>query len=372
MHLIDEDNAESYLRQQAWITPKERLVVRRLAGGVSNEVLYISRPDRVNVDFVVKQARPQLRTPEPWFSSVERIWREVDVLRICQSLLLAELRPEATRPGELTAGTPRVLHEDRENYTFAMSAAPADHRVWKADLLGGRIEPTIAEACGRLLGRLHAGTWHDPNIARQLDDRRLFDELRLDPYYRFVARGHQEFAPALQRLIAETWSERHCLVHADFSPKNLLVYDGGLLLVDFETGHYGDPAFDLGFFLSHLVLKAVYHSPGHEAYLALTGRFWRCYLAEMEHIVSRLELEQLERRAVANFAGCAWARLDGKSQVDYLTDPARRALVRGLCHELLSNPPQNWKAVIEKLTRVIQDLPRLDVTKTPKIKDRLP
>lgn len=350
MHLIDEDNAEDYLRQRGWVTPQERVIVRRLTGGVSNEVLYVARPDQMNVDFVVKQARSQLRTPEPWFSSVERIWREVEVLHICQSLLVVESRPEATRPGELAACTPRVLHKDRENYAFAMSAAPADHRVWKADLLGGRVEPLIADACGRLLGKLHAGTWHDAQIARQLDDRRLYDELRLDPYYRFVARSHPAFADALERLIDETWRERHCLVHADFSPKNLLVYDGGLLLVDFETGHYGDPAFDLGFFLSHLVLKAVYHSPRHEAYLALTSRFWNCYRAEMERVVPAADLRQLERRAVANFAGCAWARLDGKSQVDYLTDPERRAAVRHLGQELLSRPRKTWQAVLEDFT----------------------
>jgi 5-methylthioribose kinase len=349
MHLLDETNAEAYLRQLGWVARDERVVVRRLRGGVSNEVLYVSRPDRENVDFVLKQARPQLRTPEPWFSSVERIWREVEVLRICQRLLLSDLRPEATTPGELIAATPHVLHEDRDNYAFAMSAAPANHRVWKADLLGGRVEPIIAEACGRLLGQLHAGTWHDPQVAAQLDDRRLYDELRVDPYYRFVARTHADFAPALERLIDETWRERHSLVHADFSPKNLLVYDGGLLLVDFETGHYGDPAFDLGFFLSHLVLKAARHAPVHEAHLALTTAFWRAYVAEMQNKVSRLELEELERRAVANFAGCAWARLDGKSQIDYLADPTRRKVIRNYCQELLQQPVRTWQAVLHQL-----------------------
>jgi 5-methylthioribose kinase len=348
-HLLTEANAEAYLRQQGWVTPDERVVVRRLTGGVSNEVLYVSRPDRENVDFVLKQARPQLRTLEPWFSSVERIWREVEVLRICQQLLLADLQPEATTPGALIAGTPRVLHEDRQNYAFAMSAAPANHRVWKADLLGGRVEPVIAEACGRLLGRLHAGTWHDAQVAAQLDDRRLYDELRLDPYYRFVARASEKFAPALERLIDETWRERHSLVHADFSPKNLLVYDGGLLLVDFETGHYGDPAFDLGFFLSHLVLKAAYHAPAHEAYLALSTVFWQPYLDEVKRKASQDDLARLERRAVANFAGCAWARLDGKSRVDYLTDPARREIVRTLSQELLVDPLDKWQTVLDEL-----------------------
>ena len=354
MHFLDETNAEAYLRQQGWVGRDEHFVVRRPTGGVSNEVLYVARPDRADCDFVLKQARPQLRTPEPWFSSVERIWREVEVLRICQRLLQTETSSEARLPGVLMAATPRVLREDRSNYLFAMSAAPPDHRVWKADLLAGRVEPTIAEACGRLLGRLHAGTWHDAEVARQLDDRRLYDELRLDPYYRFVARAQPRYAAAFERLIDQTWRERHSLVHADFSPKNLLVYDGGLLLVDFETGHYGDPAFDLGFFLSHLVLKAAYHAPAHEAFLALTVAFWNAYRAELSRVVAGDEIDRLERRAVENFAGCAWARLDGKSQVDYLTDPSHRNIVRGLCQELVNRPDDDWRSVLGRLNRSLR------------------
>ncbi|HEV3341026.1 MAG TPA: phosphotransferase [Pirellulales bacterium] len=347
MQLLDETNAAAYLRERGWVTPQERLSVRRLAGGVSNEVLYVARPDLVDRDFVLKQARPQLRTAEPWFASVERIWREVEVLHVCQRLLLGDMQPEATQPGVLFAATPRVLHEDRDNYAFAMSAAPADHRVWKADLLGGRVQPIIATACGRLLGRLHAGTWHDASVAAQLDDRRLYDELRLDPYYRFIARTQSEHAPLFEALIDETWRERHSLVHADFSPKNLLVYDGGLLLVDFETGHYGDPAFDLGFFLSHLVLKAAYHAPAHDAYLALTRSFWDSYEEEMAQAISGDDFARLEQRAIRHFAACAWARLDGKSPVDYLDGPGRRDLVRQLCQSLLTQPSSEWETVLD-------------------------
>ncbi|HJT30429.1 MAG TPA: phosphotransferase [Pirellulales bacterium] len=349
MRLIDETNAESYLREQHWVSVRERVKIRRLTGGVSNEVLYVARPDRTGTDFVLKQARPQLRTPQPWFSSVERVWREIDVLRTCERVLLAEPVRPRTPPHTLLAATPRVLHEDRENYAFAMTAAPPDHRVWKADLLGGRIEPVIAEACGHLLGRLHAGTWHDAQVAEQLDDRRLFDELRLDPYYRQVARVCPDHTASFERLIDSVMSERHCLVHADFSPKNLLVYEGGLLLVDFETGHYGDPAFDLGFFLSHLVLKAAYHAPGHEAYLALTRGFWKAYHAELAGVISDEDWRQLERRAILNFAGCAWARLDGKSQIDYLTDEGRRKLVRDLCRTLLDQPVDDWQQALDEL-----------------------
>jgi aminoglycoside phosphotransferase (APT) family kinase protein len=50
-------------------------------------------------------------------------------------------------------------------------------------------------------------------------------------------------------------------VHGDFSPKNLLVWEGRVMLIDCEVGHYGDPAFDLGFFVTHLVLKAIWLGP---------------------------------------------------------------------------------------------------------------
>lgn len=344
MLLVDEQNAAEYLRQRGWVRGDERLVVRELAGGVSNEVLYVSRPETPGGDFVLKQARAQLRTPDPWFCGVERIWREVEVLRVCEELL--DAAPAAAEQG-LVAQTPRILREDRENYAFAMTAAPKDHRVWKADLLAGRVEAEIAAACGRLLGRLHAASWQNAAISGRLDDRKIFDELRLDPYYRTLARAFPGAdAAALEQLIDSVLRHRRSLVHADFSPKNLLVFESGLLLVDFETGHFGDPAFDLGFFLSHLMLKAAYHAPEIEPYLALTERFWRSYQDELAERIGGEEWSDLQRRAALNFAACGWARLDGTSKVDYLTEPARRQRFRSFCRELLQNPRADWQAVL--------------------------
>jgi hypothetical protein len=45
-----------------------------LEWGVSNVVLRVT-PD-TGADFIVKQSRPQLRTPIPWFSRIDRIYRE--------------------------------------------------------------------------------------------------------------------------------------------------------------------------------------------------------------------------------------------------------------------------------------------------------
>jgi 5-methylthioribose kinase len=356
---LDESNAEAYLRDICAIGLRERVQIEVLSGGVSNQVLYVARADSQQGDFVLKQARAQLRTPQPWFSNIARIWREVEVLRVCQEALAQDMDGSGSR-----IATPHILFEDRTCYAFAMTAAPRQHAVWKTQLLSGEADGSIAAACGRLLATLHRSTWNSANVARRLGDRQLFDELRLDPYYRTVAGLDAEAAELMQRLIASLSDHPRSLVHADFSPKNLLVYrvgrmplpegegDLGLMMVDFETGHYGDPAFDLGFFLSHLVLKAVYHAPDHERFLALTERFFESYRDGMAGIDAE-EYTALVARGIQNFAGCAWARIDGKSRVEYFVDSPRREPVRELCRGLLRDPSSSWPEVLRRCDRFL-------------------
>ena len=358
---LEADNAELYLRDTERISPGQRVQIQRLAGGVSNEVLYVAFPDGDAADFVLKQARPQLRVADPWFCGVQRIWREAEVLRVCQEVLA---RQASSRSQHRRIDIPQILFEDRDNFAFAMTAAPPEHVVWKRQLLAGQFDVEIAEQCGNLLGLLHGNTWQDAGVAERLGDRQIFDELRLDPYYRSVARADRSAAPLMERLVASVLDHPRSLVHADFSPKNLLVYPSGLMMVDFETGHYGDPAFDLGFFLSHLVLKAFYHAPNSEPLLHLTERFWERYRARMAPVVPAGEYAELVARGIQNFAGCAWARLDGKSKVEYLAESgqsaagsgqqadgdalaAKREAIRKLCRQILVDQPPTWNDVLD-------------------------
>jgi 5-methylthioribose kinase len=329
-----------------------------LAGGVSNVVLLVSLPDR-GERFVLKQARGKLRVKEDWQCSVERIWREVEVLRICGELLAAgsaerETRNKSTTGSEILAGfqatVPQVLWEDRKNYAYAMTAAPVEHRTWKELLLAREIPLSvgIATACGKLLAAIHAGSWNDTAIAARLDDRTFFDQLRLDPYYRHVARMHPDLAPQLDALLASVWTHRRCLVHGDYSPKNLLVWAGNVMLIDFEVGHYGDPAFDLGFFLTHLVLKAIWSGSRQADYLRLATVFWRTYCAGLELVVSHAERADLEQRTLANLAGCLLARVDGKSPVDYLAPP-QQTRARALACDWLRSLPANWDQALARI-----------------------
>ncbi len=352
MHQVEPANALVYLREQHWIGPDERAFVRALTGGVSNEVLYVERPDRPGQDFVLKQARAQLRVAMPWFSAIDRIWREVDFLETCGDILVRSPVVE----GSVTAGVPRVLHTDRVNFAFAMSAAPSDHVVWRKELLAGRADKPWARLAGRLLGTLHAESWRDEALMARFADRQIFDELRLDPYYRTVAKRYPEHVTSLTALVDSVWEHHLCLVHADYSPKNMLLHAGGMMLVDFETGHFGDPAFDLGFFLAHLVLKATLHAPRHEEFLTLADEFWSQYEALVAPRAVHNDYAALVRRGCQNLAGCLLARIDGKSPVDYLNDPPRQALIREVAIQWLTDPPVAWATVRQALDEKLRTI----------------
>lgn len=316
-----------------------------LSGGVSNVVMRVSV--RNGVDFVVKQSRAQLRTKADWFSQPERIWRERDVLEV-----LGRVAP----PGLV----PQLLFEDRDNFLFAMEAIPREHLVWKSCLLDGDADPSIARRLGEVLATIHVQTFNDTDLYRRLGDRTIFDELRLDPFYRFVAEREPELRPPLERLIDDTLANTVCLVLGDFSPKNILLVpsetgsDGQsprLALVDFETGHFGDPAFDLGFFLSHLLLKTVKHARRSDEFLELVCEFWSAYLAMLaDGRVSVSFMSALEDRTVRHLAACMKARIDGKSTVDYLTAEAQ-SFVRDAVRDWLLSSPDSLAALLTNLRR---------------------
>jgi 5-methylthioribose kinase len=224
------------------------------------------------------------------------------------------------------------------------------HETWKEQLLRGETDAAKAQACGELLGRLHAGTWNGANLPAELDDRQFFEDLRIDPYYRHVARTTPDLEPSINKLIESVYDNRLCLVHGDFSPKNLLVHPGGVVLIDFEVGHFGDPAFDLGFFLTHLILKAFRASPAHQAYLDLVDQFWSRYHGPVHTAVGDEAYHALGRRAVHNLAGCLLARIDGKSTVDYLTGGTRQR-VRRFATGLLLSPPEDLPAAVALVRR---------------------
>jgi hypothetical protein len=119
-----------------------------------------------------------------------------------------------------------------------------------------------------------------------------------------------------------------------------------MMLIDYEVGHFGDPAFDLGFFLTHLVLKGIWSGSLRSYYASLIGSFWTTYSERMAQMISSAEFSALEQRAVYNLAGCMLARIDGKSPVDYLTADNQRT-VRETARRWLAAPGDSIHEAID-------------------------
>jgi 5-methylthioribose kinase len=302
-------------------------VVSQLSGGVSNVVLAVEC-DAARV--VVKQALPQLRVKDLWLAKRERAISEAD------ALVLA---------GAITPGVvPTVIDVDRERCALTIASAPPEWVTWKSHLLGGVVDPDVGSRLGDTLAKWHSATFGDALVAERFADYEAFDQLRVDPFHRTVSARRPELAAAITRLVAQMEATHVCLVHGDYSPKNVLVGDG-MWVIDFEVAHFGDPVFDVAYMLNHLLLKLI-HMPGSASALETTAtRFWEAYGAGVPD-----GLRPATQYLLAHVGVLMVARVDGKSPVEYLT-PGGQDLARELGSWLLLDPPGSLHEALVMIRR---------------------
>jgi 5-methylthioribose kinase len=321
---LTADNAPGYLRARGEPVPR---AVRELGGGVSNIVLLVETDER---PFVLKQSLRKLRVEQDWFSDPDRIFRESAGLR-----LLAPYLP----PGSV----PEVLFEDRDNYLFAMSAAPADAETWKAQLMRGEIRPEIAALIGGMLAAMLRASWRSAQWEDRFGDQAVFDQLRLDPYYRSTARRHPDLAPQFERLMRESAARRVSVVHGDWSPKNFLVRGDRVMAIDFEVIHFGDPSFDAAFLVNHLALKSFLRPTDRDAYRTAALQFMESLRAGLPE-----GCDWLDHATRAHLGALMLARVDGKSPAEYL-DPALQVRVRAVARDLIVRPAASVAEVFDRI-----------------------
>ncbi len=302
---LDPRAVVGYLAGRGLVPPgteEGAATLTELGGGVSSIVLLVEiGSDR----FVVKQPRKQLLVRDEWLAKPERALTEARALRFTHDLT--------------PAAVPLVLDLDAESCTMTMMASPPTWRTWKELLFEGVADPLVGGRLGTLLGGWHSSSARSRDELGELKDLEIFEQLRIEPFHRTVASRHPDLAPrialAVEALVA---TPGRCLVHGDFSPKNVLVGEDDLWVIDFEVAHVGNPVFDLAFLLTHLILKSI-HQPAHaDAYRTCAARFLECYgkSAGAGFVPSDENL--------ALQVGCiTLARVDGKSPAEYLTQSQR-------------------------------------------------
>ncbi|MBL8592463.1 MAG: phosphotransferase [Devosia sp.] len=315
----------------AGIDASGTLEIAPLTGGVSSDIVRIRLPD--GRQYCAKRALSKLKVATDWQAPLERNQYEVAWLRRANTII----------PG----AAPEVVGEDRAHGIALLEYLPAeDYVLWKAELLAGRADPSVATAVADALGRIHAATLNDRTAAAEFPTDHLIDALRLDPYLRFTAGRHPELADRILAVLATTANTRQALVHGDVSPKNILISkrDGHPVLLDAECAWYGDPAFDAAFCLNHLVLKSIHLPALRNNLLDQAAAFANTWLG---HFPTELRAG-IEARVAALLPCLMLARVDGKSPVEYLSE-ANRQLVRDRASPHIRRPPAAVAALIADL-----------------------
>ena len=174
-------NAADYLRRKGWVGPGP--VDRRSVRAAASPTPSCACAHTESV-FILKQSRPQLRTRDAWFSDLDRVYREQEVMQV----LSRYCRRTRSRKSFLATAT------------NMSSPCPAPgrrrgrgrNRCWPAtSTMDAR------RARGAVLGRMHDATARNPALIDAFRDRAVFVQLRVDPFYRRIQERRPEVAPAV-------------------------------------------------------------------------------------------------------------------------------------------------------------------------------
>ena len=296
MDIYNQAELLDYLITRGWLAPGITLICQVLPGGVSANTVLVQGTTQ---PMVIKQALSKLKTKAAWFSDPKRLAIEFAALKLLH---------EHLRQGRV----PKALFYDPESFILGMEAITHPHQNFKEVLMSGELPIHLIIQLGALLGQLHQLGFQDQEVAKQFADRSFFKNLRIEPYYEYSMTQLPDTHAFFDALIADTLETTITIVHGDFSPKNVLIKDDELVLLDFEVMHFGDPGFDIGFVLCHFLSKANYH--GNELFVEAALTIWKSYREKFSY-----NLNGFESRCIRHLLGCLIARVHGRSPLEYLT-----------------------------------------------------
>lgn len=286
-----------------------------LSGGVSCEIYLVEDGSE---RFVVKRALAKLNVKADWYADIIRNRHEWEYIRYVANFL-----PKAV---------PALRQCSAMDNYFAMEHLKGGFLNWKELLLAGKTDLDHASCAGEILAQIHKHSTGDAEAMRLFDTTQIFSQLRIEPYLLATGTKHPALRSQFEAEAARLAGVRECLVHGDFSPKNILISSERMVLLDCEVAWYGEPAFDVAFLLNHFFLKSLLHAPRDVCLRWMVEKFWFEYQKvrpspEIELRVGRLLLMLM------------LARVDGKSPVEYL-DAARQQFIRDFVSSEL--PKENF------------------------------
>jgi aminoglycoside phosphotransferase (APT) family kinase protein len=192
---------------------------------------------------------------------------------------------DAMLPEDYRGSVPRPLWYDAEsNVLWTEEVAPGAVSL-QSELEAGRCGEAHARRLGRLTGAIQAaGAGSVPPLWPTVEEDRAnwerFLRLRTTGVLARAALPPEAEAAAHSLFREARAHERPgMLSHLDLAPKNVLIGDAGVGVLDFELGAaVSDPAYDPGFLIGHYLLMGANLPSMHDAASRAAGAFAAGYL----------------------------------------------------------------------------------------------
>lgn len=255
--ILDDRSVVGYLRDAGLLEARDDASVEPAGDGNINWVRRVRTGD--GRSWVVKQARAALEKFPEYAADPIRLTHEARYLEIA-------------RPCDDRGVLPVVLLFDGAKRILVLQDYGDVPRMAEALLNGRDLDRELSELA-RFLARVHAATGDPALAARFANDqmRRLHgDHIFALPFREnafpmapaVADRARSMWGDAELVACADRWYQRYlaptgALVHADVQGTNILLTDGGAVLLDAEIAHVGDPAFDIGTLVAHVHLPAI-------------------------------------------------------------------------------------------------------------------
>ena len=305
--------------------------IRRIAGGVSSNVWLVRDADD---SYVVKQPLSRLRVQTSWHAPLERSTYEYRWLRMA-----AQCDPRLVPP--------IVSFEPDRPLLVTRYLPPTAYPIWQRSLFDGNANAIQAGSVGRALVALHAHTAGKAHSQASFKADQVLLATRIEPYFFATALRHPPVASTLRAIGESVLIQGRAVIHGDVSPKNILLGPAVPVFLDAECACYADPAFDLAFCLTHLLLKQV----------AVTERRAALH-RDAQALVHGYSAGVAWESAAALLARCAvllpalmLARIDGKVPVSYLAEKQREA-VRAFALKHLDAATNDLEHVMQGLSEL--------------------
>lgn len=207
-----------------------------------------------------------------------------------------------------------------------LESAPLTAETLVQRLLRGPPEEALLTDIIRNLARMHNATLDDDELRARFAHNPGFMQVKIGVQC-LSATSNQTWLTYIDKFIASSLQIKRVLLHGDFAPKNIMVWDSGYLFIDFEESGYGDPALDVGYFLAHLYLHKIIS--GSDRWQQTIDKVLATYVTAFNAADPELALRV--NRYIGIFL---LSRLDSPAPADYIPDEYGGA-IRALAERLI-------------------------------------